>query len=114
MSREYTTKSGLTFAIAEARPKDAEELLSYLERTSGESNFFSFGPGELGLSVEEEAGILEDYRSSNITCFCSPVSPARLPGLCLLRPARGRGCPILVSLRCPCLRSIGTAEWVRP
>ena len=69
IDREYHTRSGLVFDVVEARPEDAIELIGYLERTCGESDFFSFGPGELDLSVEEECHSLEGYNSSRSRLF---------------------------------------------
>lgn len=60
----HTTKSGIKIVIEEASIGDASTLVAYVERISGESDFLSFGPGEFGVTVEEEKGILEDYRLS--------------------------------------------------
>lgn len=61
---DYLTKNGNSISIGEACSEDASDLVDYVERVSGESDFLGFGPGEFGISVEEEEGILEDYRSS--------------------------------------------------
>lgn len=37
--------------IREAVKEDATELVAYLHKISGESNFLTFGPGELSVSV---------------------------------------------------------------
>ena len=63
-SSEYRTKNGDTIVIDEACSEDASGLVDYVEQISGESDFLGFGPGEFGITVEEEKGILEDYRSS--------------------------------------------------
>jgi RimJ/RimL family protein N-acetyltransferase len=58
------TKNGLSVIIREATADDAEELVEFVELISGESNFLSMGPGEFGVSVEEERKILEARRES--------------------------------------------------
>jgi|TARA_B110000483_G_scaffold174567_1_gene206525 GNAT superfamily N-acetyltransferase len=50
--------------IDEACSADTSGLVDYVEQISGESDFLGFGPGDFGITVEEEEGILEDYRSS--------------------------------------------------
>lgn len=61
---DYFTKEGRPILIREAVSEDAGDLVAYVEQISGESDFLGFGPGEFGISVEEEEGILEDYRRS--------------------------------------------------
>ena len=62
---DYTTKHGNLISIVEACPEDAGDLVAYVEQISGESDFLGFGPGEFGITVEEEKGILADYRASS-------------------------------------------------
>lgn len=45
--------------LREAEPQDAERLLAYIEQVAGESENITFGPGEFGLSVEEERKFLQ-------------------------------------------------------
>jgi RimJ/RimL family protein N-acetyltransferase len=58
------TKNGHSVIIREATAEDAGELVEFVELISGESNFLSMGPGEFGVSVEEERKILEERRKS--------------------------------------------------
>ena len=60
----YITKNGNSIVIDEACSADADALVAYVEGISGESDYLGFGPGEFGISVQEEENILEDYRSS--------------------------------------------------
>lgn len=62
---EYKTKGGTDIHIDEASSDDAKALVDYVEGISAESDFLGFGPGEFGISVEEEADILEGYRASH-------------------------------------------------
>ena len=48
-------EGGQELEVRTAAPEDAEEVLGYIERVSGESSFLTFGPGELEMTVEQEA-----------------------------------------------------------
>ena len=50
-----TLKGGQKLEVRAAVPEDAEEVLAFIERVSGESNFLTFGPGEFHMTVEQEA-----------------------------------------------------------
>jgi RimJ/RimL family protein N-acetyltransferase len=51
-------KNHLQFILRRAEPRDAEHLLAYLNQIAGESENLTFGPGEFGLSVQEERAFL--------------------------------------------------------
>lgn len=51
-------KGGQHARIERATEADAARLIEYLERVAGESDFLSFGPGEVGLSVDQEAALV--------------------------------------------------------
>lgn len=53
-----TLKGGEHALIERATEADAAQLIQYLEQVAGESEFLSFGPGEVGLSVEQEAALV--------------------------------------------------------
>src|SRR5260370_17484669 len=42
-----------------ALPKDAEQVLAYLEQVAGESENLTAGPGEFGISLEQERVFLQ-------------------------------------------------------
>jgi len=52
-------RNGEELLIREAVPDDAEALLAYTEKVSGESDNLTFGPGEFGMTVEAEREFLE-------------------------------------------------------
>src|ERR1022692_2680473 len=54
-------KNNLQLTLRPAQPSDAENLLVYFEQVSGESDNITFGPGEFGLSVQEEREILQQH-----------------------------------------------------
>ncbi|GHO45518.1 GNAT family N-acetyltransferase [Ktedonospora formicarum] len=47
-------KNGLLLTLRDAEPDDAERLLVYVEQIAGESDNVTMGPGEFGMSVEDE------------------------------------------------------------
>ena len=51
-------KSNLWLTLRRAEPNDAEKVVAYLDQVAGESENITFGPGEFGLSVEEERAFL--------------------------------------------------------
>ena len=51
-------KNNLWLTLRRAEPNDAEKVVAYLDQVAGESENITFGPGEFGLSVEEERAFL--------------------------------------------------------
>lgn len=49
----------LQLTLRPALPKDAERVLAYLEQVAGESENLTFGPGEFGISPEQERMVLQ-------------------------------------------------------
>jgi len=50
-------KNGQTVLLREAIIEDAPELVAYLYKIGGESNFLTFGSGEFSVSVSDEKAI---------------------------------------------------------
>jgi RimJ/RimL family protein N-acetyltransferase len=61
-SRIWQAKDGREVLIREAQGSDSRPVLDYLERVSAETDFLTFGPGEFGLSENEEGKYLENCR----------------------------------------------------
>jgi len=57
-------KTGETVLLREAFKEDATELINYLYKIGGESNFLTFGDGELSISVSDEETLLRDSRNA--------------------------------------------------
>ena len=51
-------RGGRHAVVAPASEHDAAALLSYLDLVAGETDFLSFGRGEVGLSVDQEAAFV--------------------------------------------------------
>ena len=73
-------KNGKSIAISEADTSDATDLVEYVEQVCGESDFLSFGPGEFGITIQEEENILEDYRSSKNKLYLVARTPGQIVG----------------------------------
>ena len=64
--RTVSLINGQILSIREALRQDATRLIQYLEKIPYDSEFLTFGPGELTLSVdEEEKMIVENYQAPN-------------------------------------------------
>ena len=50
---------GRRAAVGYATERDAAAMLSYVEAIGGETDFLTFGPGEFGMTVEQEAAFLK-------------------------------------------------------
>lgn len=57
-------KNGQTVLLRDAVKEDAPELVTYLHKIGGESDFLTFGYGELSVSVNDEEALLEDSRNA--------------------------------------------------
>ncbi len=59
-----TLKDGRVLEICEAQPEDAERVLAYVESVSNETSFLTFGPGELGMTRDQEAAFFQACQES--------------------------------------------------
>ncbi len=62
--QRFTLKDGRVLMIREAEPADAEAALAMVDRVAGESTFLTMEPGELGMTVEQEAAFFGRCRDS--------------------------------------------------
>lgn len=60
--------------IRKAKPKDAKNILDYLEKTSAQSDFLSFKPGELKISVKEEINYINALNKPNCIFLIAEVA----------------------------------------
>ncbi|NMB24181.1 MAG: hypothetical protein GX986_01465 [Firmicutes bacterium] len=51
---EATLNSGERLLIRETTTADAPQLIAYIEAVASESDFLTFGPGEFGITIEQE------------------------------------------------------------
>src|SRR5579859_582539 len=62
-------KNNLRLTLRRAEPRDAENLLAFLNQVAGESENITFGPGEFELSVEEERQFLQQTEESPTSLY---------------------------------------------
>ncbi len=62
-------KNNLRLTLRHAELRDAEQLLAFLNQVAGESENITFGPGEFGLSVEEERKFLQQTAESPTSLY---------------------------------------------
>ena len=62
-------RNDATLTIREAKKKDAAYILEYVNRIAGETDFFTFGPGEFDLSLEQEEQFIEKHLNSENKLF---------------------------------------------
>jgi RimJ/RimL family protein N-acetyltransferase len=59
MAQHVMLTNHLLLTLRPALPKDAEQVLAYLEQVAGESENLTFGPGEFDISLEQERVLLQ-------------------------------------------------------
>jgi RimJ/RimL family protein N-acetyltransferase len=69
LPRYLVLKHDLTLTLRQAGPADAEQLLAFLERVSGESENVTFGPGEFGWRVEDERVFLRQSAQTSTSIY---------------------------------------------
>src|ERR1035438_5115414 len=68
-TQSIALKNNLQLTLRPAQPSDAEKLLVYFEQVSGESDNITFGPGEFGLSVQEEREVLRQHAETSTNIY---------------------------------------------
>ena len=69
------------YQIREAQLTDAKHLLQYLDAIAYESNFLSFGPNELQISIEEEVNIIKKSKSRSNCLYIVAEFENRIVGV---------------------------------
>lgn len=67
--KEYILKNGEVLVIRKGNLADAEEMIDYLNIISTESDFLTFGKGEVRVTIEEERKAIEDSLTSDNKLF---------------------------------------------
>lgn len=62
-------KNGLRLTLRPAVPEDAPRLLAYVEQVAGESENLAFGPGEFGMSLEQERAVLQQIAEAPTSLY---------------------------------------------
>lgn len=59
--KQYYLRNGQTLVIRKANKGDASNLINYINKISGESDYLTFGENEFVITVDEEEAMLESY-----------------------------------------------------
>jgi RimJ/RimL family protein N-acetyltransferase len=77
---ELKLPNGERVEIRPARWTDASELIEYLERISDESDNLTFGPGEFGITVEQEEDFLDNISKQNNAIYIVAHNEEKIVG----------------------------------
>ena len=69
VAQQQLLKNNLLLTLRRAEPRDAEQLLAYIDQVAGESENLTFGPGEFELSVQEERAFLQHMEESPTSLY---------------------------------------------
>jgi len=83
--KEYTLKNEEVLKIRNGNPIDAEKMIDYLNIISTESDFLTFGKGEVKVTLEEERKIIEDCLISDNKLFIVAEANGRIVGSLFFR-----------------------------
>lgn len=73
-------KNGVHLTLRRAAARDAEQLLGFVEQVAGESENITFGPGEFGLSVEEERAFLQQNAEAPSSLYLIAEAAGEIAG----------------------------------
>jgi len=69
LTKRSELRNGEVLLIREAQKKDAAQVLEYVNRIAGETNFLTFGLGEFNFSLEQEEQFIESHLNSDNKLF---------------------------------------------
>jgi RimJ/RimL family protein N-acetyltransferase len=69
MIKEYLLPNGKKATIREAVKEDAEKLIRYIENIAHESDYLTFGPGEIDITKDLEERIIEEHQNTDNKIF---------------------------------------------
>jgi len=91
MRFESLLKDGNRVVVSHAESGDAAEIVAYIERVSGESDFLTFGPGEFGMTVDDERKFISDLGDGRSGFILKGVVGGKIVSTCTIqRSSRSR------------------------
>lgn len=89
--KEYSLKNGSLLIIREARSEDAQAMIDYMKKLATESDFLTFGAGELAITVEDEAKVIRSKEEAeNQLMLCACIEGELVGGLTFTSATRPR------------------------
>ena len=64
-ARQFTLKNGMNVLIKTPEVEDAKELLSFIQKACGETDFLLSTPEDMNFSVEKEEDFITSYREGS-------------------------------------------------
>lgn len=77
---QYLLKNNQLLTLREAEPRDAANLLEYVEQIAGESDNITRGPGEFTMTVEQESDFLQASAASPTSLYLLAEIDGELAG----------------------------------
>ncbi|HKM42597.1 MAG TPA: GNAT family protein [Limnochordia bacterium] len=89
--KEVQLHNGQKLIIRKATPDDASHIIAYIDQISRETDYLTFGPGEFGISVDQEIAFIESVQNSdNQLMICAFVDHAIVGQLTFMGGSRPR------------------------
>ena len=63
-----------TLIIRNAERKDAKEILRYLKNSASQSDFLSYTPDELNISITDERKYIDSFKKPNCSFFIAEIA----------------------------------------
>ena len=78
--KAYRLKNGIELIIRSAAVEDSAEMVSYVQQVGGESDFLTFGPGEMTMTVEDEKSFIESVLKAENRLFIVATIDGKIVG----------------------------------
>ncbi len=65
----YKLRNGKIYTIRQIEVEDAENILKYKNQVVGESDFLTYGQGELRISIDDEINYIKKFKNSENSVF---------------------------------------------
>ena len=89
-ARTITLKDGRTCTLRPAQPEDAADLIEYMTKTAGETEFVLRYPDEVNFTEEREREILESILNDPGQVMMAGIVNGRLAGNCSISGLGGK------------------------
>nr|NLJ01914.1 GNAT family N-acetyltransferase [Bacillota bacterium] len=78
--KQFRLHNGEELTIRRAKPEDAPDIVAFIEQISAETDYLTFGPGEFGITAEQEAQFIESVIESDNKLMIHAFLEGRLVG----------------------------------
>jgi RimJ/RimL family protein N-acetyltransferase len=90
MEFERHLKDGRSLRISHVRRTDAAEIVAYVNRVCGESDYLTFGLGEFEMTVQEEEKFIDALEGGRFDFMLKGVVDGEIVSLCQIVSRRNR------------------------